>query len=364
MKNLNLTVTFLIVSFTIFSQSKKEQINELLLINDSLKQEINSVRLQSEKEILYLKNQIIKIEEKIINIESIQSLNIQKYDDFINFFDSLQTMYIKQSNEINYLIKKDESFRTIIQLINDLETKWIEAVEPVFQQEGEGSQTDVAGETIEDFNEHYSQTLKYIEQKSKNSIPSFCPNSLKTLSIHEIEPSKIKWDAFTEIEKFCYCMLYPENYSQSCSFNSIFPGQENIITSTFPNFSSGSTDFGDGSYQWSPRQISFLISNREKVLNWVMSESKKDNRIGQNYKSTLYLLNSHESIPQIIETAKKDIKDNDYWSLLLSLCSESSSLEGIIIKKYISDDKLITKNEHNINKIIEISKLVYEKYNH
>jgi hypothetical protein len=328
----------ILISFNSFAQSKKEQIDLLIAKNDSLISELNILKSKSESDYQTLSERLLNLENKLMLLDSVQ-----------------YTLKI-QANEINSLKNIEEPYVQIINQISLLDYKWVESIfyEPIFNDEG----TQI-GPTFEEFQNIYSSTLSYLDQKSQNSIPSFCSSTLKFLYEQGISSSEIDWNEFSETEKFSYCMLFPEDYSQSCAGTPIIPGQEYYITSTFPTYASGLFK-GEGTYQWSPRQLSFLLNNREKVIDWIISESRNENRIGQNYKSTLSLLIAKESIPEIIDIALKDIRDNDYWSLLLNICSKVNSLGGLLIGNFISDDKMLILSQKNINAIIEISQLINE----
>jgi hypothetical protein len=340
MKNLHFIICFCCLLFdacNINAQNKKEQIEALLMNNDSIANELSLFKLKIKTDSLTLTNKLKDLDTKLHILDSIQKI--------INI----------QSSDISYLKNKENSYRKSIELIDKLEYVWVENVsnEPDIDENG-----NIVGKSPEEFQAYYSSTLSYLKIKSKNSIPSICSNEIRSLSRESI-PKMIDWDSFNDKDKFCYCMMYPENYSQSCSFINIIPGQEKYIMANLPSYASGIQE-GEGTFQWSPRQLNFLLANREKVIDWIMIDSKNENRIGQNYKSVLSFLKAIEYTNEIINIAKKDNLDNDYWSLILNLNSQNNGVNGLLLSNFISDEKLILRNTENIDRIIQISKIINE----
>jgi len=340
MKNIHITICFCFLLFNIYNinaQNKKEQIETLLLTNDSIAKELSLIKLKIKTDSSTFYNKIKELETKLFLIDSIQK--IAKI----------------QSTEISYLKNKENSYHKKIELIDQLDYVWVENVsnEPDTDENGK-----IIGKSPEEFQAYYSSTLSYLEKKSKNSIPSICSSEIRSLSRESI-PKMIDWERFNDKDKFCYCMIYPENYSQSCSFINIIPGQEKYIMANLPSYASGIQE-GEGTFQWSPRQLNFLLANREKVIDWIMTDSKNENRIGQNYKSVLSFLKAYEYSNEIINIAKKDNLDNDYWSLILNLNAQNNSVNGLLLSNFISNDKLILRNKENIDRIIQISKIINE----
>lgn len=340
MKNLHFTICFCFLLFNlnnINAQNKKEQIETLLLKNDSIAKELSLIKLKFKNDSLTLSSKIIDLETKLFLIDSIQK--ITKI----------------QAAEISYLKKKENSYHKTIELIDQLDYVWVENFSNISDQDENNNNI---WKSPEEFQAYYSSTLSYLEKKSKNSIPSICSSEIRSLSRESI-PKMIDWERFNDKDKFCYCMIYPENFSQSCSPINIIPGQEKYIMANLPSYASGIQE-GEGTFQWSPRQLNFLLANREKVIDWIMTDSKNENRIGQNYKSVLSFLKAYEYSNEIINIAKKDNLDNDYWSLILNLNAQNNSVNGLLLSNFISNDKLILRNKENIDRIIQISKIINE----
>jgi hypothetical protein len=126
--------------------------------------------------------------------------------------------------------------------------------------------------------------------------------------------SKKVWDAFTSKEKFTYCMINPESFSQNCD---AMPPIEDEHKKIFPNLPDANFEA-----DLSERQTIFLKKNKDSVIAWIKESANAKKRIGVNFKEVLVNINAKQAIPYLIEFYNKTKKDHDILTILILLMKE------------------------------------------
>ncbi|HLK27488.1 MAG TPA: hypothetical protein VKT28_02820 [Puia sp.] len=124
-----------------------------------------------------------------------------------------------------------------------------------------------------------------------------------------------KYLALSLREKFTYNMIHPESFSQNCD------GAPNITNEQKKIFAHLPDAFGE--YNWSEKQDSFFLDNKDSVIEWIKASILRTNRVGLNYKYIIVSVNAKEMIPLLINTYKKDRKDHDILTVLMLLMQKN-----------------------------------------
>lgn len=112
-------------------------------------------------------------------------------------------------------------------------------------------------------------------------------------------------------EKFTYCMIYPEVYSQNCD---VYVPKEDEESKIFSQTMSWMNEVS-----WSERQLIFMRENRDSVMGLIRESTLRSKRMGANYKETIVELNAWEMIPFVIQYFQGNRKDKDALTVLLLL---------------------------------------------
>jgi hypothetical protein len=123
------------------------------------------------------------------------------------------------------------------------------------------------------------------------------------------------YNALSAKEKFTYCMLHAEAFSQSCADFPPIQDEHNKIMANLEE--------GFNPYAWSDRQTKFLKANKDSVINWLKESIVKRNRIGLNFKIAIIEINAIPMIPFLIEFYNKNKKDHDIVTVLTNLMKEN-----------------------------------------
>jgi hypothetical protein len=122
------------------------------------------------------------------------------------------------------------------------------------------------------------------------------------------------WDGFTLKEKFTYCMVHPESYSQNCDAMPPIADEHKKIFGFIPD-AHMEADLSD-------RQIAFLKKNKDSVISWIKDLSTKKSRVYLNFKEAILQLNAKDMIPLLIDIYKIKRKDHDILTVLMLLMKE------------------------------------------
>jgi hypothetical protein len=112
-------------------------------------------------------------------------------------------------------------------------------------------------------------------------------------------------------EKFVYAMIHPETFSQICDALRPIAEEHKKIFGQIPD------TYSD--YVWSERQLNFLKSNRDTVMQMAKTCIAQNKRVGVNYKTLLIRINAVEMIPFLIELYNVQKKDYDILTVLMQL---------------------------------------------
>lgn len=145
---------------------------------------------------------------------------------------------------------------------------------------------------------------------------------LKKVTPDEEDNEKLKQSdylALTPRERFTYHMMHGESYSQNCDAMPPIQDEHKKIFGRLPEM------FGE--YSWAERQIQFLQSNKDSVVQWIKGCVAKEKRLGLNLKHAIVAINAREMIPFLISTYKTDKKDHDILTVLMLLMKNNEYKE-------------------------------------
>lgn len=142
------------------------------------------------------------------------------------------------------------------------------------------------------------------------------------------------FNAMSFDEKFTYCMIHGEDFSQNCAEMMPIVDEEKKIFGYFPGA------FNDEA-MWSERQTKFMHDNRARVIAMIRSTMNAKHRVGTNLKSAICELNAVELIPDLITIFNRDHKDLDILTVLMILMKEGKYqpfLDSATFKKLYGPD--------------------------
>jgi len=208
---------------------------------------------------------------------------------------------------------------------------------------------------------------KYGEYRQQSTDPIYSAQKVKAL-IKKIKtdqdenrymPDKT-YNSLTTQEKFAYCMLHGEDFSQNCNAMPPIVDEQKKIFPYFPG------PFGDEAI-WSDRQRAFLDKNRTKVIGMLRETIKARQRIGINLKQAIVYVKANELMPDVMATYKRDKKDHDLLTVLMLLMQDGQFkpfLESAMYKKLYGDQSnyqsYITFNSANEKLILERADAFYK----
>lgn len=190
-------------------------------------------------------------------------------------------------------------------------------------------------------------SFKYREMRTKITTPPYGLAKIKALmkSIQEKDDVNAitfkQWQDLSLREKFTYCMINPEIYSQNCDG---FPevDEEKKIFAQLP--------IGDREQRLSERQFNFLKDNRDSVLALITESINRTGYIGLNYKEVLVELNARHLIPFLIQIYNKTKKDGDILTVLNLLMKRNEYppfMESASYKKLYEGDSYRASINYN-----------------
>jgi hypothetical protein len=182
---------------------------------------------------------------------------------------------------------------------------------------------------------------KYAAYRGQSTDPLYAVKKVKAL-IAKIKsdqednrylPEKT-YKSLTVQEKFSYCMLHGEDFSQNCSAMPEILDEQKKIFPYFPG------PFGDEAI-WSDRQRAFLDNNRTKVVKMLRETIAARQRVGINLKQAIVYVKANELIPDLISVYKRDRKDHDLLTVMMLLMQEGKYrpfMDSPTYKKLYADD--------------------------
>ncbi len=158
------------------------------------------------------------------------------------------------------------------------------------------------------------EVRRYHDYRQETTVPSFGLAKVKAAIGHLHGPmmSDSAFDRLSTPEKFTYCMIHGEYFSQNCMVAPWYAEEWKKIFVTLPE------TFPNDSL-WSEKQRAFLKSHRAEVIQLIRSTILEKKRVGSNLKSTIDDLNDKELIPDLITTYNQDHKDLDILTVLIRL---------------------------------------------
>jgi hypothetical protein len=161
---------------------------------------------------------------------------------------------------------------------------------------------------------------------------------IKTLKRGDDDSMKMadaQYNALSPADKFVYCMLHGEDFTQNCSETGPMYQEERRIFGYIPG------PFHDEEI-WSNRQMSFMKNNRAQMVGWLRSTIQGRRHVGANIKAIIVELRLNELIPALETEYKRSRKDHDILSVLLILMKEGKYqpfLSSPMYKKLYGDQE-------------------------
>lgn len=204
-------------------------------------------------------------------------------------------------------------------------------------------------------------TARYEEYRAVTTDPSYGLSKVERLvaKIKPVDSGDVQNEALTDkqfaalsvSEKFTYCMIHAEDFSQNCDMMPVVVGSEKKI------FGYPAEAFD--SWTWSKRQESFLTDNRPKVIALLRDTIKTHRRVGANLKDAIVTLEAYQLIPDLVRAFNRDKRDLDILSVLLELMEDGKYkplLESETHRKLYGDganhQSFIVANPENIALVI------------
>ncbi len=147
-------------------------------------------------------------------------------------------------------------------------------------------------------------------------------------------------------EKFTYCMIYGENFSQNCDGMPAFINEE---TKIFGHPSGAFSSEED----WSARQIKFLVSHRATIIQLLKETIRARGEVGANLKKAVLTLHAREVIPELVSTYKKSRQDLEILATLSNLMSDAKYRPYMKTQTY---KRLYGQKESNYKSFVPFSK--------
>lgn len=160
------------------------------------------------------------------------------------------------------------------------------------------------------------------------------------------------FNALSSKEKFTYCMIHPESYSQNCDAEPPIEDEQKKIFAYIP----------DSHYEadMSTRQTDFLKKNKDSVAAWIKETANAKKRIGLNFKEAIITTNATHLIPFLIEFYNKSKKDHDILTTLILLMENNKykpHLQSQMREKLYGDTgtwpRFVNLNKANVDLIIK-----------
>ena len=172
------------------------------------------------------------------------------------------------------------------------------------------------------------------------------------------------FNALSVPDKFTYCMMHGEEFSQNCNGMPATLGEEKMIFGhpLGPWFEQN---------QWSDRQKSFLQKNRTAVVGLLRSTIRSNSRVGSNLKMAIAELDAWELIPDLATSYNKAKRDGDILSVLFLLMKDGKFkpfLTSATYKKIYSDEdasykSFVSYNSENAQLTIQRATAYYKSRN-
>ncbi|MFN5319207.1 MAG: hypothetical protein ACK5CY_10255 [Bacteroidia bacterium] len=151
------------------------------------------------------------------------------------------------------------------------------------------------------------------------------------------------FEALTLYEKFLYCVVYPEDFSQNC--NPDAQVHQKQINKRLYGWISDANE-----YQLSYRQIEFLKQNRAVIIEYIKNDVEYFKSLPEAYKNILIEIDATELIPWLIHVFENYTMRSD-GQLLTVFFQLMRNNEYVPFTTSTSFNKLYGFADHRINYI-------------
>lgn len=124
------------------------------------------------------------------------------------------------------------------------------------------------------------------------------------------------FNALSTKEKFTYCMIHGEVFSQNCN------GMPGVLDEEKKIFSHPASSFSEE--DWSKRQEAWVKSHRRDVIALLRATIRARHRVGVNLKKAILDLDAYDLIPDLVAAYRPSNKDQDILSTLCVLMKDGS----------------------------------------
>ncbi|RYG23606.1 hypothetical protein EON82_13500 [bacterium] len=167
-------------------------------------------------------------------------------------------------------------------------------------------------------------TQRYRQYRIADTEPPFSLAKVKAI-IAKIKPTPGEdpseellvtkaWSRMTTRERFTYCMLHGEVYSQNCNAMPWVAGEEKKIFAELSGL--------QGETLWSDRQRAFLKQNRREVIRLLRTTMQERRRAGLNLKVAIMEMDAYPLIPDLVRLYQRERKDQDILTVLGALMKQ------------------------------------------
>jgi len=216
------------------------------------------------------------------------------------------------------------------------------------------------------------QDLKYYQMRDSLTYPSFGFQKIQELIRDPLDKlpkdyapidfnigiSALDFANLSTSEKFTYCIINPEIFSQNCAEPIYFNQPEKKI---FPRLIAYYP-----SQDWSDRQLSFFKKNKPEVLSLFEHTLHEKQHFGINLKGFLIEANAWEEIPFLITYYRTQPADNDILTVLLVLMKNASYrpflTSSLYNRLYLHEDYFtnwIPASKTNVKEILLLAEQYY-----
>ena len=150
------------------------------------------------------------------------------------------------------------------------------------------------------YKEPSKAAIAYTKYRETNTEPAFAlakiRKLIKAIKTKDEEDPMLSTKTFNSLstkEKFTYCMIHPESYSQNCDASPTEENEDKRIFAYLPD--------AYGELSISDRQVKFLKQNRDSAIAWIKETANAKKRVGLNLKEAIVAMDCKELIPFLID---------------------------------------------------------------